>query len=156
MQNKQIKQLIENVLKVDARLWDEDGGLDSILLLHLVDKTDANIITLLLEVEELRDKFFIKISDAYVFKSNEFRFFIEENRIDNSYTSYKNKIGLALRDKFLSNNDEVVLNFPYKDCVLEGGQSSEDMVDLAFKYSAHSGEYEEVRAKKLTKTRGVF
>jgi adenine-specific DNA-methyltransferase len=151
MQNKQIKQLIEDVLKVDARLWDEDGELDSILLLHLLDKTDTNVITLLLTVEELRDRFFIKISDVYVFKSNEFRFFIEENRIDNSYTSYKNKIGLALRDKFLSNNDEVVLNFPYKDCVLEGGQSREDMVDLAFRYSADSCEYEEVKDKKGTK-----
>jgi hypothetical protein len=52
MQNKQIKQLIENVLKVDARLWDEDGELDSILLLHLVDKTDTNVIILLLTVKK--------------------------------------------------------------------------------------------------------
>lgn len=44
-----------------------------------------------------------------------------------SYTRYKNKIGLTDgAGDFISSSDEVVLSFPYKDCVLEGGQSKED------------------------------
>ena len=33
---------------------------------------------------------------------------------------------MATGDKYLSENQEVVLNFPYKDCVLEGGQTKDD------------------------------
>lgn len=36
-------------------------------------------------------------------------------------THFPNKIGL-----FVNENDEVVLNFPYKDCVLEAGMTKED------------------------------
>jgi len=36
------------------------------------------------------------------------------------------KIGLSIVDEFLTENKEVVLSFPYKDCVLEGGQTKED------------------------------
>lgn len=46
--------------------------------------------------------------------------------LPDSFTSYKTKIGLATGDKYLSENQEVVLNFPYKDCVLEGGQTKDD------------------------------
>ncbi|MCL1948852.1 MAG: site-specific DNA-methyltransferase [Turicibacter sp.] len=47
--------------------------------------------------------------------------------LPNSYTSFKQKIGLGYSDgKLLSENKEVVLNFPFKECVLEGGQDKED------------------------------
>ena len=39
----------------------------------------------------------------------------------NNYTDYPNKIGL-----FLNESDDVVLSFPYKDCVLEAGMTKED------------------------------
>lgn len=38
----------------------------------------------------------------------------------------KNKIGLGSVNSFLSKNKEVVLAWPYKDCILEGGQSKEE------------------------------
>lgn len=45
-----------------------------------------------------------------------------------SYTEYSNKIGLYSnsRQGFISSSPDVVLNFPYKDCVLEGGMTKED------------------------------
>ncbi|HED37784.1 MAG TPA: hypothetical protein ENI76_06015 [Ignavibacteria bacterium] len=60
-------------------------------------------------------------SDVYVFKTNNFKFFMEENKIDNSYTQYKNRIGLTDGKRFLKDSGDVVLNFAFKDCVLEGG-----------------------------------
>ena len=48
--------------------------------------------------------------------------------LPNSYTSYRQKIGLGFDDgKLLSENKEVVLNFPFKECILEGGQDKEDI-----------------------------
>ncbi|MCH5232888.1 MAG: site-specific DNA-methyltransferase [Muribaculaceae bacterium] len=47
--------------------------------------------------------------------------------LPDSYTSFKNKIGLTNEDEdFVAESREVVLSWPYKDCVLEGGQTKED------------------------------
>lgn len=47
--------------------------------------------------------------------------------LPDSFTAYKTKIGLATENgHYLSEDKNVVLNFPYKDCVLEGGQTKED------------------------------
>ena len=46
----------------------------------------------------------------------------------------------------------VVLNFPFKDCVLEGGQKKEDGLDTYFEYDEKTGEY----VKKQSKRREVF
>ena len=54
---------------------------------------------------------------------------MDENKIDNSYTQFENQIGLSSNGKFLKDNDDVVLDFPFKDCVLEGGQSTEEGMD---------------------------
>lgn len=45
------------------------------------------------------------------------------------YTKYGNKIGLYsnVKGSYVRNDTEVVLNFPFKDAVLEGGMSKEDV-----------------------------
>lgn len=149
MNNIKLKQIIIDVLKSDDRLWNEDKtDLNQTLLLDLVENIDEKLIELLLQEKELRDKFFVKIKDVYVFKTNDFRFFIEENKVDNSYTQYKNRIGLTDGKRFLKDTNDVVLNWPYKDCVLEGGQSTEEGLDTYFEYSEKTKNYEEKQAKR--------
>lgn len=144
-----IKKKIEKILKNDERLWNEDKSeLNQILLLDLVENIDEKVINLLLQEKDLREKFFVKIKDVYVFKINDFRFFMEENKVDNSYTSYKNRIGLTDGKKFLKDTNDVVLDFPYKDCVLEGGQSTEEGIDTYFEYSEKFKKYEEKQGKR--------
>jgi len=135
MDNNKLKQLIEKVLKKDDRLWDENKtDLNETLLIDLVEHIDEKVIELLLQEKSIREKFFVKIKDVYVFKTNDFRFFIEENKVNNSFTDYKNRIGLTDGKKFLKDTNDVVLDFPYKDCVLEGGQSTEEGNDTCFEY----------------------
>lgn len=149
MDNKQLKSKIINVLKQDDRLWKEDKSeLNNTLLLDLVDKIDEKVIDLLLQEKETREKFFVKIKDVFVFKTNDFKFFIEENKVDNSYTQYKNRIGLTDGKRFLKDSGDVVLNFPYKDCVLEGGQSTEEGMDTYFEYDGNNKQYKEKKAKR--------
>lgn len=95
---------------------------------------DERIIGLLLDREETRKKFFLKVKDAYIFKSKEFKFFIEEHKVFNSYTSYPNRIGLYDGKEFIMDRTEVVINFPFKDCILEGGQTTEEGIDTYFEY----------------------
>ncbi|MBC8312770.1 MAG: DUF559 domain-containing protein, partial [Candidatus Cloacimonetes bacterium] len=159
MNNTKLKQLILKVLKSDERLWNSPCGventqrgkdkteLNQTLLLDLVENIDEKVINLLLQEKDLREKFFAKINKkfpsdrgvasrsddgVFVFKTNDFRFFMEENKVDNSYTQYKNRIGLTDSKRFLKDTNDVVLDFPYKDCVLEGGQSTEEGKDNYF------------------------
>ena len=126
MENK-LKNKLYKLLKKDSRLWDkEKKELNETLLKDLIDRLDEEIIELLLGDKELKEKFFIKIKDVFVLKQNDLKFFIDENKIDNSYTQYQNKIGLRVGNKLLSERDEVVLDWPFKDCVLEGGMTKED------------------------------
>src|SRR5699024_5502193 len=50
-----------------------------------------------------------------------------KNYWDNSYTKYTNEIGLTSENKYLKYNTDVVLDFPHKDSVLEGGMAKEDI-----------------------------
>ena len=121
------KTKLYKLFEEDSRLWDRDKKeLNETLLKDLIDKLDEKIIELLLKNEETKEKFFIKVKDVFVLKQNELKFFIDENKIDNSYTQYKNKIGLRVGNKLLAERDEVVLDWPFKDCVLEGGMTKED------------------------------
>lgn len=144
MNELKLKELIINALKKDDRLWNEDKTeLNQALILDLVESIDEKLIDLLLSEKYLREKFFVKIKEVYVFKTNDFRFFMEENKVDNSYTAYKNRIGLTDGKKFIKDTNDIVLDFPYKDCVLEGGQSSEEWTDTYFQYSEKNNCYEE-------------
>ncbi|EMQ3454435.1 site-specific DNA-methyltransferase, partial [Escherichia coli O53:H51] len=44
----------------------------------------------------------------------------------NSFTKYRNKVGLTSEGKYLDYSSDVVLDFPFKDCVLEGGMTKEE------------------------------
>jgi len=143
-----LKIHIENLLKTDDRLIDENNEIRGSLIRELANKLDEKLIELLHNDEKARTSFFLKIKDVYIFNHNDFKFFLDENKIDNSYTQYENRIGLALGSKMLSENNDVVLNFPYKDCILEGGQSTEEGMDTYFEYSEENAEYEEKQAKR--------
>ncbi len=141
------KEHIIQLLLQDDRLKDEQGELRGNLVKEYVNTLDEKLISLLLEDKQTRNKFFLKIKDAYVFKTNEFKFFLDENSIDNSFTQYSNRIGLASGGKFLKDNTDVVLNFPFKDCILEGGQSTEDGLDTYFEDDGN-GNYIEKQSKR--------
>ncbi len=88
---------------------------------------NSDLIKLLMSDSEVEKYFFIKVNDCYVFDKQGFAWFIESKEfLPDSYTIYANKIGLSSDNKFILKNNDVVLDFPYKDCVLEGGQTKED------------------------------
>ena len=84
-------------LKKDKRLWDQDT-LNKPLLFDLLEKYDKELFQLLLSDKAMKEKYFVKAGDTYVFKHEDFRFFIEQSNLDGSYTKYvKNSIGISRR-----------------------------------------------------------
>ncbi|MDG2267843.1 MAG: site-specific DNA-methyltransferase [Alphaproteobacteria bacterium] len=119
---------LEKILKEDARIWDEEI-LDYPQLFELARTYDKDLLETLFSNKDSKKKFFIQVGDSHVFKYNEFRFYLEENQVNNSFTQYANKIGLSSQGEHLSDSTDYVLDWPYKDCVLEGGMSSEEDMD---------------------------
>ena len=148
MADKNFKDALEALLKMDSRLVDENKELNLAVIRDLADKTDSKLIELLLSNDEVRKKFFLKVKDVLVFKQNDFKFFLDANQIDNSYTVYENRIGLASGNRLLKDSGDVVLNFPFKDCILEGGQSKEKGTDDFFEYNQDEEKYEVEHAQR--------
>jgi adenine-specific DNA-methyltransferase len=118
---------LEDLLKNDNRFIDKEGDLLKSACIDAAYKADKKLIQLLLSNSELKNKFFIKIKESLVFNINDFVGFIQDkNFLADSYTKYRNKIGLNIDGKFLNERKEVALVWPFKDCVLEGGQTRED------------------------------
>ena len=91
-------------------------------------KMDKDLIKLLLSNNRIKEQFFTNIDDLLVFDKTAFGWAINNKAfLQDSYTRFKNNIGLIdSNEQFISSKNDVVLSFPYKDCVLEGGQTKED------------------------------
>lgn len=116
-----------NVLKTDPRFVDEDGELVSAAVQDQAWKLDHDLVKLLLSDKEIKAKFFDEIAGHWVFNVTKFVDYIsQKNFLDNSYTRFRNRIGLTIGGKYLRERGEVALAWPYKDCVLEGGQTKDE------------------------------
>ena len=106
-----------------------NGALNKNKLSELARKYDAKLLNLLMKKESVKNHFFTTLEDGVlVFKKDVFLQFLNNKEfLPDSYTAYKTKIGLGTDNgDYISENNDIVLNFPYKDCVLEGGQTKED------------------------------
>jgi adenine-specific DNA-methyltransferase len=118
---------LEQQLKKEPNFVTDNGELKKWVVLNKAQNFDEELIELLLQNETLKEKFFVKVKDILVFKQNLFIEFLEQkNYLNDSYTKYKNKIGLTIDGKYLKQRNEVALVWPFKDCILEGGQSREE------------------------------
>ena len=118
---------VEAVLKNEPNYVTDDGDLKKWVIISKAQNCDTELISLLLENQEIKTHFFIPIKDILVFNQALFIQFMEQkNYLNDSFTAYKNKIGLTIDGKFLNQRNEVALVWPYKDCILEGGQSREE------------------------------
>lgn len=122
-----IYEELKSILKEKNGLLDENGEIKKWVIMEKARNYDNDLIKLLLKNERLKSEFFKKIDETTIFLQEKFCDFLElKSFMSDSFTSFKNKIGLTNGNKFISKDSHVVLNFPYKDCVLEGGASHDD------------------------------
>lgn len=120
-------QELESQLKKEPNFVTDNGELKKWVVLNKAQNFDEELIELLLGNEEVKDKFFKQVAGVTIFNQNLFARFLEQkNYLNDSYTQYKNKVGLSIDGKYLKQRNEVALVWPFKDCILEGGQSREE------------------------------
>lgn len=116
------------ILKRDERFVTLEGQLLKPRVQDAVNQLDSQLIRLLMASPVLTRHFFKDVDGITIFDQEKFMWVVNSKEfLPDSYTSYRNKIGLAANDHdLLTSSNEVTLVWPYKDCVLEGGQDKED------------------------------
>lgn len=128
MNNNSLFVELEKLLRMESAYCTEDGVLLKNAIVEAALALRPELIAKLLTHDGLKRNFFTEVEGVLVFDKVKFQKFVMNKRfLPDSYTSFKNKVGLTNEDgDFLSESREVVLSWPYKDCVLEGGQTKED------------------------------
>jgi len=120
---QQIRQVIERF----PEYWEDDTLLKS-KLIDDIRAYEKSIIKALLANQLIKDTYSLNLDGVVIFKIEEFVSMLRyKNYWENSYTKYSNEIGLTSEGKYLKYNSDVILDFPHKDCVLEGGMTKEDV-----------------------------
>lgn len=124
-------ETVLTVLKADERFVAEDGTFLRNAVYEAAMKMDERLIRLLLSNDKTSARFFDDVcvgGGVKVFDKVGFAWVINNRQfLPDSYTRFKNKIGLADENgDLILQSGKVELVFPYKDCVLEGGQTREE------------------------------
>jgi len=122
-----LQEEINKVLSHFPEYWENKELLKSKLIEDLRNYK-AELIQSLLNNDLIKETYSLQIEDNTIFKLEDFVSLLRfKNYLPNSYTKYSNEIGLTSEGKYLQYNSDVVLDFPYKDTILEGGMTKEDV-----------------------------
>lgn len=116
------------VLSQEKSFVSTDGHLLKNKIYESAMHGDVKLLKLLINDLDTKRHFFTDIEGICVFDKIQFGWIINNSSfLPDSYTRFKNKVGLTDKNSdFLSQKNSVELVWPYKDCILEGGQTKED------------------------------
>lgn len=125
--NNKILHEIKKSFGECKKYLDENNEILKSKILSDVLNMNNDLLTILLNNENLKNYFFKEINGVLVFDKVSFSWVLNSSEfLPNSFTSFKNKIGLIDKNNnYISRNDDVSLAFPYKDCVLEFDSTEE-------------------------------
>ncbi|WP_340372808.1 site-specific DNA-methyltransferase [Peribacillus sp. FSL E2-0218] len=122
----EILSQVKKVLLTFPEYWDNENLMKNKVIEDL-RKYKKELVECLLSNQRIKDAYSLNIENGFVFKINEFIEMLRfKNYWEDSYTKFSNEIGLTSDEKYLKYNSDVVLDFPHKDCILEGGMTKEE------------------------------
>lgn len=125
MQTELIREL-NQVLKAFPQFWNGEKLRRSIVV-DAINKKEPEVIKALIVNEKIKSVYGTDVDGIFIFDFSKLCSLLKYKEYwANSFTKYRNKVGLASEGKYLDYSSDVVLDFPFKDCVLEGGMTKED------------------------------
>ncbi|WP_131141328.1 site-specific DNA-methyltransferase [Helicobacter pylori] len=123
-------------------------------LVTLILTADEKLLIFMLEHENANDyknAFFKMIANTLVFNEKALLECLEIKELENSFTRFKNKIGLYSQGGLIKSSELVVLNFPFKDNVLLGNakDNSAKSNELFYHEILHKKEIDTLLSKKV-------
>ncbi|PWV88454.1 adenine-specific DNA-methyltransferase [Paenibacillus cellulosilyticus] len=127
IQPKVFDKIIE-IVKTFGDKYVADGGLKRTAVVNDLRNYDEALITALVNDDYINKHYFKKIAGKDIFLIDQFEDMLQyRDYWETSYTKYENQIGLTSGGKYLLEQEDVVLDFPFKDGVLNAAMSKEDM-----------------------------
>ena len=88
---------------------------------------NEDLLSKLFEIDFIKKNYLKNIAGQYLFQIDQLEeAILYDDYWDTSYTKYENRVGLTSNGKFIKDNQDVVLDFPFKDCVLTASMTTED------------------------------
>ena len=98
-------EILDNQLRKEPNFLTDNGELKKWVIINKAQNFDEELIGLLIDNTQLKEKFFINVKGALVFNQTLFVQFLEQkNYLNDSYTQFKNKVGLTIDGKYLKQN----------------------------------------------------
>lgn len=125
MQTELIKQL-NQTLKTFPEYWD-DKILQRTKVINDIKARKPALIKALINNAKIKSLYSTEVDGVLIFDFHSLTSLLKYKEYwADSFTKYRNSIGLTSEGKYLNYNADVVLDFPFKDCVLEGGMTKEE------------------------------
>lgn len=125
METELIKE-INRVLKAFPQFWD-NNILHRSMVIQAINQKEPKLIKALIYNEKIKSIYSTIIDGIVIFDFDKLISLLKYKEYwPDSFTKYCNSIGLTTDGKYLDRNTDVVLDFPFKDCVLEGGMTKEE------------------------------
>ena len=124
MQTELIKEL-NKVLKTLPQFWNGEE-LHRSMVSEAISKKQPDLIKALVANEKIRSIYGTDVDGIFIFDFDKLCSLLKYKEYwANSFTKYRNKVGLTSSGKYIDYTSDVVLDFPFKDCILEGGMTKE-------------------------------
>ncbi|WP_148449419.1 site-specific DNA-methyltransferase, partial [Providencia rustigianii] len=125
MQTELIREL-NKVLKAFSQFWN-GKELHRTMVIDAINRKQPDVIKALVANEKIKSVYGTDIDGIFIFDFDKLCSLLKYKEYwANSFTKYRNKVGLTSEGKYLDYSSDVVLDFPFKDCVLEGGMTKEN------------------------------
>jgi adenine-specific DNA-methyltransferase len=121
---ERVAEEFSSVLSVVSSFVAKDGDLIKANLRAACNAGDKALLQALASSSLLKAMFFSDVNGATYFLQDKFLQFLETHEfLHGSFTAFRNKVGLSMNNRLYSEVDDVVISWPYKECILEGGMS---------------------------------
>lgn len=144
-------EIIEHLLRSNPGYIGENDEILKAKVSEAITNLDSYLVKMFKENETTRKVFFKQIDDIWVLNQEKLKWVVNSKEfLEDSYTSYTAEIGLTTGGNFLKSNTDIVLDFPYKDSVLVGGQNKDDQKREEIMYHEVLG-YDQITNLKASK-----
>ncbi len=123
------KELEKTLSIFGDKYFAPDGSVSRSAVLDDLNLDNKELLNAIISNNYLQDRFSSSSNGNYIFNGDEFKAALRlREYVDDSVTSYRNEIGLSLLRRPLDEfaNENVELDFPYKDTVLKAGMDKSD------------------------------
>ena len=125
MQTELIRQL-NQVLNAFPEYWNNEK-LQRTQVINDIKERKLDLIKALINNAKIKALYSTEIDGVLVFDFHALTNLLQYKEYwADSFTKYRNSVGLTSEGKYLNYNSDVALDFPFKDCVLEGGMTREE------------------------------